>query len=213
MVPEMARGATWAAAAAAGLLGCLPAGAALMAWAGPSSASSAGAAGAAGGLAPAIGSEDGAGGADSVPPAMLSLYVAADAGACPGMPWQVLAAIGFVESDHGASTAPGVQSGANQAGAEGVMQFEPATFAEYSSPVPPGGAAPPDPYDATDAVWAAARMLCANGAGAGPQRLVDAIYAYNHSGSYVTRVWQVAVSYGMDPDGTADNSGGDGSGT
>jgi hypothetical protein len=40
------------------------------------------------------------------------------------------------------------------------MQFESATFAAYDEPVPPGGAVPPSPYDPTDAVYAAARMLC-----------------------------------------------------
>ena len=82
----------------------------------------------------------------------------------PGLPWTVLAAIGTVESDNGQSTLPGVHSGANAAGAEGPMQFEPATFAAYDEPVPPGGADPPSPYDPTDAVYAAARLLCANGA-------------------------------------------------
>ena len=52
---------------------------------------------------------------------------------CPGLPWGVLAGIGEVESDHGQSTAPGVHSGANFAGAEGPMQFEPATFARYAT--------------------------------------------------------------------------------
>jgi hypothetical protein len=47
------------------------------------------------------------------------------------------------------------------------MQFEPSTFAAYDLPVPVGGEAPPSPYDATDAVYAAARMLCANGASGG----------------------------------------------
>jgi len=131
----------------------------------------------------------------SIPAAMLGLYVAAAPGTCAGLPWQVLAAIGTVESDNGTSQAPGVQSGANLAGAEGVMQFEPATFAEYSRPVPAGGADPPSPYDATDAVWAAARLLCADGAQAGD--LPGAIYAYNHSDAYVTSVWELAVAYGM----------------
>ena len=79
------------------------------------------------------------------------------ASTCPGLPWTVLAAIGTVESDNGTSTLPGVQSGANSAGAEGPMQFEPATFAAYDEPVPPGGANPPSPYDPTDANYAAAR--------------------------------------------------------
>lgn len=131
----------------------------------------------------------------SIPTAMAVLYRTADTAVCPTMPWQVLAAVGTVESDNGTSTAPGVHSGANYAGAEGVMQFEPATFAEYDQPVPPGGVAPPSPYDATDAVYAAARMLCADGAGAG--RVASAVYAYNHSSAYVEDVLTVAVSYGM----------------
>ena len=134
----------------------------------------------------------------SIPPAMLSLYQSATESACPSLPWQIVAAIGTVESDNGTSSAPGVASGANYAGAEGVMQFEPASFAEYAEPVPPGGAAPPSPYDPTDAVWAAVRMLCANGANSG--EVEPAIFAYNHSVTYVDDVWGIAVSYGMAPD-------------
>ncbi len=63
----------------------------------------------------------------TIPPAMLALYQKA-AVTCPGLPWTVLAAIGTVESDNGQSNLPGVHSGANAAGAEGPMQFEPATF-------------------------------------------------------------------------------------
>jgi hypothetical protein len=63
-----------------------------------------------------------------IPPAMLTLYQEA-AATCPGLPWTMLAAIGTVESDNGQSNLPGVHSGANAAGAEGPMQFEPRTFA------------------------------------------------------------------------------------
>ena len=102
-----------------------------------------------------------AAGAPSAPaPAMLALYRSA-AGTCPGLPPAVLAAIGTVESSNGTSNLPGVHSGANAAGAEGPMQFEPATFAEYAEPVPPGGAEPPSPYDPVDAVYAAAPACCA----------------------------------------------------
>ena len=62
-------------------------------------------------------------------PAAWELMDQGAAGTCPGLPWSVLAAIGRVESDSGRSRAPGVASGANAAGAEGPMQFEPATFA------------------------------------------------------------------------------------
>jgi cell wall-associated NlpC family hydrolase len=106
-----------------------------------------------------------------------------------------LAAIGTVESGNGTSNLPGVHSGANGAGAEGPMQFEPATFAAYDEPVPPGGADPPSPYDATDAVYAAARMLCADGA-AGGADISGAVLAYNHSASYVAHVLALAQSYG-----------------
>ncbi len=62
-----------------------------------------------------------------IPPTMVVLYQEA-AATCPGLPWTILAAIGTVESDNGQSTLPGVDGGANAAGAEGPMQFEPATF-------------------------------------------------------------------------------------
>jgi cell wall-associated NlpC family hydrolase len=134
-----------------------------------------------------------------IPPAMLTLYEEA-AATCPGLPWTVLAAIGAVESDSGQSDLPGVHSGANSAGAEGPMQFLPSTFSEYASPVPPGGAAPPSPYDATDAVYAAARLLCANG-GAGGADLSGAVFAYNHSEAYVAQVLALARTFGADPAG------------
>ena len=110
------------------------------------------------------------------PPQMLALYERA-ALTCPGLPWSVLAAIGTVESSNGTSELPGVH-----AGAEGPMQFEPATFGAYDEPVPPGGADPPSPYDPTDAVYAAARLLCANG-GTGGADIPGAVYSYNHSRS------------------------------
>jgi cell wall-associated NlpC family hydrolase len=124
---------------------------------------------------------------------MLTLYQQASL-TCPGLPWTVLAAIGTVESDNGLSDLPGVHSGANAAGAEGIMQFEPATFAEYDLPIPPGGADPPSPYDPVDAVYAAARLLCANGAAAGAD-VPEAVYAYNHSSSYVDQVMALAQQY------------------
>jgi cell wall-associated NlpC family hydrolase len=132
----------------------------------------------------------------AIPPAMLTLYQQA-AATCPGLPWTVLAAIGTVESDNGQSTLPGVHSGANGAGAEGPMQFEPSTFAAYAEPVPPGGADPPSPYDPVDAVYAAARLLCANGASGGAN-LSGAVYVYNHSTAYVTQVLTLAQTYGSD---------------
>src|SRR5437588_1792281 len=99
----------------------------------------------------------------SIPPTWLDLYRQA-AATCPGLPWTVLAGIGTVESDNGQSSAAGVRSGANFAGAEGPMQFEPSTFSSYAV-VGPGGADPPSPYDPVDAVYSAARLLCTDGGG------------------------------------------------
>src|SRR5581483_7132761 len=75
------------------------------------------------------------------------------------------------------------------------MQFEPATFAQYDQPVPPGGADPPSPYDSTDAVYAAAHLLCANG-GEGAANLPGAVFTYKHTAAYVQQVLTIAQSYG-----------------
>ncbi len=123
----------------------------------------------------------------TIPRAYLQAFEAAAAG-CPGLPWSVLAGIGRVETDFVADTQT------SSAGAVGPMQFLPTTFAEYDEPVPPGGATPPSPYDPVDAIWAAARLLCANGAKDGAE-IPGAIYTYNHSESYVKEVLAYAASY------------------
>jgi cell wall-associated NlpC family hydrolase len=130
----------------------------------------------------------------AIPQNYLMLYERA-AATCPGLSWTVLAAIGTVESGNGTSTAPGVHGGANSAGAEGPMQFLPSTFAAYDRPIPPGGADPPNPYDPADAIYAAARDLCANGARGG-RDIPAAIFAYNHSDAYVAKVLGLATHYG-----------------
>jgi cell wall-associated NlpC family hydrolase len=137
-----------------------------------------------------------------VPPAYLILYMNA-AQTCPGLPWGVLAGIGKVESDHGRSDAPGVHSGANYAGAEGPMQFEPATFAQYA--VDADHDDQPDIYDPADAIYTAAAMLCANGASSGtPAGIRQAIFAYNHSQAYVSDVLSWAARYTVQaPSGAA----------
>jgi cell wall-associated NlpC family hydrolase len=137
----------------------------------------------------------------AIPADYLALYQQA-AATCPGLPWAVLAAIGTVESANGQSTLPGVHSGVNFAGvAEGPMQFEPATFVRYDQPIPPGGADPPSPYDPIDAIYAAARDLCANGARDGAN-MPSAVYAYNHDLAYVAKVLTLAASYSHEEQGT-----------
>ena len=132
----------------------------------------------------------------AIPASWLPLYRQA-AAACPGMSWSILAAVGTVETGSGRSTAPGVWSGANSAGAEGPMQFEPETFAAYAR-IGPGGTQPPSPYDPVDAVYSATAMLCADGAGSGAT-LRAAVEAYNHSGTYVDTVLSLSLAIGEDP--------------
>ncbi len=137
--------------------------------------------------------------AASVGPALPAGWAAMEQGAaatCPGLSWSVLAAIGTVESDSGRSTAPGVASGANAAGAEGPFQFEPPTFAAYAT-VGPGGARPASPYDPVDAAYSAAAMLCAEGGGTATG-LRGAVFAYNHDQTYVATVLVLSVAYADD---------------
>ena len=150
-----------------------------------------GAGAARGGTVPGGGTSDGS--QPAVPAAWRALYQQA-ASTCPGLSWSIVAAVGTVESDNGRSTAPGVWSGTNGAGAEGPMQFEPGTFTAYAT-VGPGGARPPSPYDPVDAVYSATTMLCADGAGAGTT-LRSAVEAYDHADTYVDTVLTLASWYG-----------------
>jgi membrane-bound lytic murein transglycosylase B len=130
-----------------------------------------------------------------IPASYLRLYQQA-ARRCPGLSWAVLAAIGKVETDHGRSRLPGVRSGWNRAGAAGPMQFGIGVgragnaWARYGADFDDDGRA--SVYDAGDAIPAAARYLCDHGA---PRRLDRAIYAYNHSWSYVAKVNTIAARY------------------
>jgi cell wall-associated NlpC family hydrolase len=135
-----------------------------------------------------------------IPPSYLTLYIDA-AQTCTGLPWGVLAGIGTVESDNGQSDAPGVHSGANFAGAEGPMQFEPATFAKYAVDADPSAAL--SVYDPADAIYTAAAMLCANGAASGSRAGISrAVFAYNHSQAYVADVLAWAARYSTPALGT-----------
>lgn len=127
-----------------------------------------------------------------IPPSYLAAEASA-AASCPGLSWSLLAGVAYVESHFGAEEGP------SAAGALGPYQFLPGTFAAYDHPVPgdelptpADGGMPPSPYDLIDATWAAARMLCANGAASDA---AAALYAYNHSESYVAQVLAVAASF------------------
>jgi membrane-bound lytic murein transglycosylase B len=84
--------------------------------------------------------------------------------------WEYLAAIEFIETKFGRV------HGLSPAGAQGPMQFLPATWAEYGT----GNIDNP-----RDAILAAARFLLANGA---PGDIAGALYHYNPSSDYVHAV-------------------------
>lgn len=99
-----------------------------------------------------------------------------------GIPWQILAALNFVESRFGRILGP------SSAGALGPMQFIPSTWDEYGN----GG----DVMDPHDAVLGAARYLRASGA---PERMREALYAYNRSWEYVHAIKTYARQIHRDP--------------
>jgi membrane-bound lytic murein transglycosylase B len=123
-----------------------------------------------------------------IPAGYLRLY--RQAGATYQIPWSLLAAIGKVESDHGRSGLPGVRSGSNWAGACGPMQLGcvPGSRAGNAWARYGHGSA----YDPGDAIPAAARYMVDHG---GHRDLDRAIYAYNHSWSYVAKVKAIARRY------------------
>ena len=106
---------------------------------------------------------------------------------CPGLRWQVLAAIGQIESGHGRNMGP------SSAGALGPMQFLPSTWA--FSGVDGDGDGKADIMNPYDAVPAAALYLCRAGAANGEQGLNDAIFSYNHAEWYVKQVLDLAARY------------------
>jgi soluble lytic murein transglycosylase-like protein len=108
-----------------------------------------------------------------VPPAPADVLMGAyqEAEAAFGIPWRYLAAINLVE------TGLGRIRGTSTAGAQGPMQFMPATWAAYGG----GG----DINDTHDAIMGAARYLAANN---GATDIDNALYRYNHSDHYVAGV-------------------------
>ena len=145
------------------------------------------------GAASAIGPRAPASVLAAIPARYLTWYKKA-ARTCQGLTWEVLAGIGTMESNNGRSNARGVHHGKNRKGAEGPMQFEPATFAEYA--VRADLAHKLTPYDPEDAIFTAARMLCADGAWGGSAKgLRRAIFAYNHAHWYVRDVLAIAARY------------------
>jgi membrane-bound lytic murein transglycosylase B len=117
---------------------------------------------------------------------LAPVYVAA--GSRYGIDWRVLAAINVVETGLGSNLST------SSAGAVGWMQFMPGTWREYGVDASGDGVA--DPYDPEDAIYAAARLLQANGAAHDLRR---AIFAYNHAWWYVDRVLHIAATLPQTP--------------
>ena len=106
------------------------------------------------------------------------------AGQAYGIPWSVLAAIDKVESNFGQNMGP------SSAGAIGWMQFMPDTWARWGIDANGDGVA--DPWNATDAIYSAARYLAATG---GQTDIAGAVYSYNHAQWYVDEVLQLAQQF------------------
>jgi hypothetical protein len=102
------------------------------------------------------------------PGTLLGYFKAAEARF--GVPWQDLAAIEFIETKFGRVV------GLSTAGAEGPMQFLPATWARYGNG---------DVRDQRAAIFGAAHYLRASGA---PGDIAGALYHYNPSIDYVRAV-------------------------
>jgi membrane-bound lytic murein transglycosylase B len=97
------------------------------------------------------------------------------------VPWEYLAAIELIETKFGRVV------GLSTAGAEGPMQFLPATWARYGSG---------DVHNQRDAILGAARYLRASGA---PGDMAGALYHYNPSADYVAAVTDFANRMRADP--------------
>lgn len=104
------------------------------------------------------------------------------------LPWPLLAGIGMEETNHGANKA------ISPAGAQGLMQFMPDTFAAYG--VDGDGDGHSDILNDADSIYSAANYLVASGVTDGPEGVREALFAYNHADWYVNDVLYYAAAYG-----------------
>jgi cell wall-associated NlpC family hydrolase len=131
---------------------------------------------------------------DDIPPDYLNLYQ--QAARPPGLTWNVLAAIGDIESDHGRNPSDCTP---NAAGAAGPMQFLAATWSVYGVDGNQDGRI--DRCDPADAVFSAANHLAAHGAVKGGEHLERALWHYNRADWYVRKVLDRAEEYATPPAG------------
>ncbi len=124
--------------------------------------------------------------AASIPDQVKALYIAA--AQAYQLPWTLLAGIGMEETAHGRTTAT------SSAGAQGLMQFMPATWATYGVDGDRDGRA--DITNDADSVMSTANYLTASGVTAGVDGVRNALWAYNHADWYVNDVLYYAAAYG-----------------
>jgi cell wall-associated NlpC family hydrolase len=142
---------------------------------------------------------------DSIPANYLELFQSI--GRQYKVPWVILAGISKVESDDGQSTLQGVHSGANAFGAAGPMQIgiggaagnqwggrpvHPASEKVNGVATDANSDGVASVYEPADAIAGAARYLLAHGV---LSNVNQAIFAYNHLGSYVQAVLYWAGLY------------------
>ncbi|MEU2943434.1 C40 family peptidase [Nocardiopsis alba] len=145
---------------------------------------------------------------DSIPENYLELY--REAGEDRGVPWNILAGIGQVESHHGRWDGPGITEGHNDWGAAGPMQFgsldgsaagnswggEPIQDVEdrpdQGYGVDGNGDGIVNVYDPADAIPAAADYLISHGI---EDDVRQAIFGYNRAWWYVDDVLEWAERY------------------
>lgn len=156
---------------------------------------------------------------NEIPADLLPVYIEA-ARSCPGLPWQVLAAVGWVESRHaggradpqtgevqppivgvaldgtnGTARIPDPNEPDGWAHAHGPMQFLRTTWEPWARLAPRRPpTAQPSPDNAWDAIHTAAAYLC--GTAGEVTNIEQALLRYNHSTTYVQSVLAKAADYG-----------------
>ncbi len=123
--------------------------------------------------------------AQAIPARIKQLYLAAAAKF--RVPWQLLAGIGMAETRHGRNNTT------SSAGAQGLMQFMPATFAAYG--VDGDGDGRRDIHSDADSIFSAANYLLRSGVRTGQAGAIRALWAYNRSVTYRNDVLYYAWSY------------------
>jgi cell wall-associated NlpC family hydrolase len=121
-----------------------------------------------------------------IPAKIKKLYVAA--ADKYKIPWTLLAGIGMEETGHGRN------NHTSSAGAQGLMQFMPATWASMGVDGDHNRRA--DIHNDADSIYSAANYLTKSGVSQGAAGVRKALFAYNPINSYVNDVLYYATRYG-----------------